>query len=115
MKHVPQLLVKTVTIANGATASDSTDISLFTLMGIEFPATMTGTGLTLTVSQDDSTYVTVYQGAGNVTITKQDGKLVLVSSTYKSLDGLGKYLKINSSGAEGAARTFKLYLAPRSL
>jgi hypothetical protein len=106
-------LVKTVTILDTATNSNSIDISKYTLVGIEFPAAMTGTGLTLQVSQDDSTFVTVYQGSGDVTIAKQNSKLVLIGSTLKTLEGLGKYLRVSSSGAEGADRTFKLYLVPR--
>lgn len=107
------LLVKNVTIANGGTNSTSVDISRHTLAGIEFPATLTGTGVTLQVSQDDSTFVTVYQGSGDVTITKQNSKVVMVGSTLKTLEGLGKYLRVVSSGAEGAERTLKLYLVPR--
>lgn len=108
--HREQILkVVSVTILSGATASSSTDISKYTLSAIEFPAAMTGTGLTLQVSQDDSTYVAVY----NVTITKQDDKVVLVGTTYNTLEGLGKYIKVISSGAEGADRSFKLYLTPR--
>lgn len=107
------LLIKNVTIANGGTNSTSVDISRHTLAGIEFPAALTGTGVTLQVSQDDSTFNTVYQGSGDVTITKQNSKLVMVGSTFKTLEGLGKYLRVVSSGAEGAERTLKLYLVPR--
>lgn len=107
------LKVTSVTIANGGTNSTSVDISRHTLVGIEFPATLTGTGVTIQVSQDDTTFATVYQGAGDVTITKQNSKLVLVGTTYAALEGLGKYLRVVSSGAEGAERTLKLYLAPR--
>lgn len=103
------LKVATVTIANGATASDAVDIAEYTLTGIEFPAALTGTGLTFQVSQDNSTFVDVH----NTTITKQNSKLVLVGTTYNALEGLGRYLKVVSSGAEGAARTIKLYLVPR--
>ena len=107
------LKVTSVTILSGATASDSVDTQRHTLTGIEFPATMTGTGLTLQVSQDNSTFVTVYQGAGDVTITKQNSKVVMVAATNKTIEGLGRYLRVVSSGAEGADRVFKLYLAPR--
>lgn len=108
------LKVQAVTILSGATASNTVDIQNYVLAGIEFPSAMTGTGLTLTVSQDDTTYVTAYQDASDVTITKQNSKLVMCGTTYRTLDGLGRYLRINSSGAEGADRTFKLYLVPRS-
>lgn len=107
------LSVQSVTIANGGTNSTAVDISKYALAGIEFPAALTGTGVTLQVSQDNSTFVTVYQASGDVTITKQNSKLVLVGATYKTLEGLGKYLRVVSSGAEGAERTLKLYLVPR--
>lgn len=107
------LFVQSVTIPNGSANSNAVDISKYTLAGIEFPATLTGTGVTLQVSQDNSTFSTVYQGAGDVTITKQNSKLVLVGSTFKTLEGLGKYLRLVSSGAEGADRILKLYLVPR--
>lgn len=108
------LKVSSIVISSGATASATIDMLNYVLVGIEFPATLTGTGLTLTVSQDDSTYVTVSQGGSDVTITKQNSKLVLVGSTYRTLEGLGRYLRLNSSGAEGADRTLKVYLVPRS-
>lgn len=113
MSDYVDLAVRTVTIANGAANSTSVDVSKYTLVGIEFPATLTGTGVTLQVSQDNSTFATVYQGSGDVTITKQNSKLVLVGNTYRSLEGLGKYLRVVSSGNEGADRSLKLYLVPR--
>jgi len=113
MKHVPVLRVETVTIANGATASSSVDASLYTLVGVEFPAALTGTGVTVQVSQDNTNFVAAYQGSGDVTFTKQNSKLVLAASS-KLLEGLGKYIRVVSSGAEGADRTLKLYLVPRA-
>lgn len=127
------LNVKTFTIANGATVSGSADTLPFidmhnyVLVGIEFPAAMTGTGITFQVSNDaavyDSygvlatapvTYVPVYQGASVVTITKQNSTLVLLGTTYRTLEGMGRYLQVVSQAAEGGARTFKAYLVPRS-
>lgn len=125
--------VVTFTIASGQTVSGSADtlpfldLTNYVLVGIEFPAAMTGTGVTFQVSNDSgvydtygalktapSTYVPVYQGAGVVTITKQNSTLVLLGTTYRSLDGMGKYLQVVSSGSEASARTFKAYLVPRS-
>jgi hypothetical protein len=109
----PLLRVSTVTIANGATASNSVDFKNHILTGIEFPAALTGTGVTIQVSQDEANWATVYQASGDVTIAKQNSKLVLVGTTLRSLEGLGRYLRVVSSGAEGAARTLKLYSVPR--
>lgn len=125
--------VVTFTIDNGQTVSGTADaqafidITNYVLVGIEFPATMTGTGVTFQVSNDTgvydsygavktapSTYVPVYQGSGVVTITKQNSTLVLVGTTYRALEGMGKYLQVVSQASEGAKRTFKAYLVPRS-
>jgi len=125
--------VVTFTIDNGQTVSGSADavpfidLTNYVLVGIEFPAAMTGTGVTFQVSNDSgvydtynnfktapTTYVPVYQGSGVVTITKQNSTMVLVGSTYRTLEGMGKYLQVVSQASEGAKRTFKAYLVPRS-
>lgn len=129
------LTVVPFTIASGATVSGSADtlpfidITNYVLVGIEFPAAMTGTGVTFQVSNDTTpydsygsyvaankpvNYVPVYQGAGVVTVTKQNSTLVLVGTTYRTLEGMGRYLQVVSQAAEGSARTLKAYLAPRS-
>lgn len=126
------LTVVPFTIASGQTISGSADaipfidVTNYVLVGIEFPAVMTGTGLTLQVSNDanvydsygaiankPTTYVPVYQGAGVVTIAKQASTLVMAGTTNRTLDGVGRYLQFVSSSSEGAARSFKAYLVPR--
>ena len=109
----PILRVSTVTIANGGTNSTSVDMQRHILTGIEFPAVLTGTGVTVQVSQDNSTFVAAYQGAGDITFTKQNSKLVMAAATLRTLEGLGRYVRVVSSGAEGAERTLKLYSVPR--
>ncbi len=125
--------VVTFTIDNGQTVSGSADakafidITNYVLVGIEFPATITGTGVSFQVSNDTgvydsygavlvnpTTYVPVYQNGSLVSITKQVTALVLVGTTYRSLEGMGKYLQVVSQASEGAKRTFKAYLVPRS-
>lgn len=120
------------TIANGSTTSGSADtlpfidLQNYVLVGVEFPATITGTALTLQVSNSanvfdtygnyttaPTNYVVVSQGGSDVTITKQNSKLVLVGATYRTLEGIGRYLQFVSSGSEGGARSFKAYLVPR--
>lgn len=103
--------VQSVTIPNGTATHTGIEITGYTLAGVEFPAALTGTGVTVQVSQDNSTFVDVYQGAGVVTFTKQNSKLVLNASGNLLL-GVGKYLRVASSGNEGADRILKLYLAP---
>ncbi len=109
----PILRVSTVTINNGVTVSSSVDMQRHILTGIEFPATLTGTGVTIQVSQDDSNWTTVYQGSADVTITKQNSKLVMLGTTLRSLEGLGRYVRVFSTNTEGATRTLKFYSVPR--
>lgn len=133
-KDLAVLKVLPFTIASGATVSGGSpdvlpfiDLSTYVLVGIEFPAAMTGTGVTFQVSNDAGvydtygnfkvapvTYVPVYQGSGVVTITKQNSTLVLLSTTERTLDVMGKYLQVVSQATEAAARTFKAYLVPRA-
>ena len=135
LRPVSDLKVVTFTIPNGQTTQGATgstdalpfiDLTNYVLVGVEFPATITGTGLTLQVSNDTgvyntygdlatapTTYVAVYQGSGVVTITKQNSSLVLVDTTFETLTGVGKYLQFVSQASEGAKRTFKAYLVPR--
>jgi hypothetical protein len=114
MKKEPVLRVATVTIANGATNSGAIDISKGTVVGIEFPAAMTGTGVTLqSAPTETGTYVTAYQGAADLAVVKQNSRLVL-NASHKLWEGLGPWLRLASSGAEGAERTFKVYISPRA-
>lgn len=107
-KIIPQLKVDSVTILNGATTSSAIDQLRHVITGIEFPAAMTGTGVTFQVSQDNTNWVDSTVSA----ITKTNSSLVQVGSTYRSLEGLGRYLRLKSSGAEGADRVFKIYSVP---
>lgn len=112
MKHIPVLNTPTLTIPDEGTQSDSVDVSLFDLAGVQFPASMAGTGITFQVSQDNSTFTTVYQGSGDLTLTKQNNKLVLFTAP---IAGLGKYLRIVSQASETSGPIlFKLYLVPRA-
>jgi len=123
LKVVPFTIDNGQTVSGSADAVPFIDLTNYVLVGIEFPATMTGTGLTLQVSNDSGVYdsygailaaPTTYVSVYNTTITKQNSSLVLVGSTYRTLDGVGKYLQLVSSTSEGAKRTFNAYLAPRS-
>lgn len=112
------LRVIPVLIPSGASVPGATgilDLQEYVLVGIEFPATFTGTGVTFKVNQDaGATWIPVYQGAGVLTVTKQLSTLVMLGTTFRSADGIGRYVQINSSGNEGQDSTVKAYLVPRS-
>lgn len=91
-----------VTIANGATVSDSHYFGDEVLSGIVTPASMTGTTLTFQVSDDNTTFFTLYDST-NVAIS------VTISSSrayaLNPLDFIGwQYMKIVSGTAETGAK-----------
>lgn len=124
------LNIVTFTIPSGQTTQGATgstdavpflDLTHYILAGIEFPTTTTGTTFTLQVSNDAGVYdsygalataPTTYVPVTGVSFTKATG-LVLTSSA-RALDAVGKYVQVISGSSEGALRTFKAHLVPRS-
>lgn len=104
---------QTVAIANGASNSDTVDLAKYVLAGIIFPATLTGTAVTIQISQDQSTYNTVSRGGSDISVSFVASKAVLIDTGYQTLEGLGRYLRVVSNGTEGAARSLVLILVPR--
>lgn len=94
------------TIANGATSSEAMDLRGLALVGVQFPATFTGTTVTFTMSDSFAgTYVPVYNSAGAISYTIAQARYYAIDP--KDFHGI-RFLKIVSGSAEGGARTVKL-------
>lgn len=97
----------TATIANGATTSGAVDLKNKTLVGIEFPAALTGTSVSFTVARHGSTtFLPLYTSAGtrvSVTFTASS-HIGLLASDFAGCE----QVKIVSSASEGAERSITL-------
>lgn len=85
-------------IANGGTTSNSIKVGAYNALTLYAPAALTGT-VNIQASDDDSTFYDIKSGGSSVTIAANDA---LPLGTIGS-----KFMRLKSSGAEGAARTFK--------
>lgn len=97
-----------VVIANGATTSGQFRVAEYNRGSIQVPAAITGASYTLEVSNDGSTWDALKVAAGTAVSSVNwaaDDILPLPSSVFDCL-----YARIVSAGAEGAARTFKVFL-----
>jgi hypothetical protein len=101
----------TATIANGASLSGAVNLSGWTLIGIDMPASWTAANLTLQASVDNSTWDNVFDSLGTeVTITAAASRFILLNpADFVSV----RYLKVRSgtSGTpvnQGGARTITL-------
>ncbi len=101
--------LRTVTIANGQTTSDSVPIGDGVPVGLKMPAAFTGVSITFQGSVDEgATFSPLYDSSGAaVTVTVGTSRLIaleavnLVACTH---------IKLVSSGAEGADRTLTLIM-----
>jgi len=93
------------TIADTETSTDAIDLNGKKLVGIEFPATMTGT--TVSIQQCESeggTYTDVYDFYGTaVSVPVVDGYIPVDPTIFVG----PAFIKIVSDAAEGADRTLK--------
>lgn len=107
----PFLAVTTATIANGQTTSSAIDLSGTTLVGIQLPASFTGTSLTFQAATTaGGTYQTVIDGSGT-TISRaiSQGRYL----TLNPIDFAGiQFLKVVSSASEGGQRNLELISRP---
>jgi hypothetical protein len=101
----------TVTIDNGASLSGAVNLSGWTLIAIDMPASWTAANLTLQASIDNSTWDNVFDSLGTeVTITAAASRFILLNpADFVSV----RYLKVRSgtSGTpvnQGGARTITL-------
>lgn len=97
------------TIANGATTSDALDMGanpdpLGGLAGFMIPASFTGTAITFSVSNDDSTYAALYNSNTQLSITVSTSRAFGFTADQRSLLSAWRYVKLVSGSAEGGAR-----------
>lgn len=92
----------TLTIANNATTSDAMDARGYAVFGLVIPSAFTGTSITFTVSDDNTTFQALYD-ASNAQVTVP----VAVSRSYDLPAELASwpYWKIVSGSSEGGARS----------
>ena len=95
---VASTYVYELTIASGATQSDHFRLTGDNIIGILFPAAMTGTSLTVEVSFDGSSFHALTGVSLGVTV---DEALEVASSTIFGWP----FVRFVSSAAEGAERT----------
>ena len=82
----------------------------YLLSGIEFPAAMTGTAITIDHSLDNSTWVDVFETDGTeVSYTVSAGNLIRLDPSGWAFAAEG-WLRITSNGTEAADRSLKVYL-----
>lgn len=103
-----KVLTKTVVITSGGTVSSTSAMANYALVGITFPAAMTGTTVTFKGSTaSGGTFVPVYNSSGQVSYT-------IAASRYYAIDPkdfLGTlYLQVVSGSSEGADRSLVLHL-----
>ena len=95
-------------IASSDTTGAEVDLVGTQLVGFIMPAAITGTSITITMSDDTGgTFVTVQDGAG------ADLSFAVAASKYIPIPSLAlttglRYIKIVSNASEGAQRTIKL-------
>ena len=101
-----------VTIASGATASDTLDIVGLSVCGFVLPATFTGTAVTFqTAISPTATFQTLYDTTNTaIGATVTQGRNYSVNPANFAA---WRYVKIVSGSAEGGART--IYLACRQI
>lgn len=80
-----------------------------TIVGIETPAALTGTALTFTVSNDDSTYLPLYD-AGGILVTIPVGTSRHIALDPADFMSVG-WVKVVSNATESGARVIKLLVA----
>lgn len=99
-----------VNIANGASASNAVGVASGVVVGVQFPATMTGTSVTLTSSEtQDGTYRAHYISTGTaIAIPFFASSVVQINAN--DVSAIGQWVKIVSNGTEGASRDLKLII-----
>ncbi|HBY62160.1 MAG TPA: hypothetical protein DEH78_20260 [Solibacterales bacterium] len=113
-----QALSTTVVIANAASLSAAGSGKLNKIKAIGIPAAWTAAALTFQVSKDNSTFMNLYDAAGEVSIASAAvvaSGVVGLSDNLQAILGEWPYFKIRSGTAgtpvaQGADRTLTVYL-----
>ena len=110
-QYPPFLCSVSATIASSQTTSDAVDLAGTTLVGIQLPASLTGTALSFeAATTSGGTYQQVIGGGGNVlSKTVSGGKFLSLDPA--EFAGV-QFLKIVSDASEGAERTLELITRP---
>lgn len=97
----------TAVIAASGTTSNAVDLEENDLVGVIFPASMTGTSVTITMAASlTGTYNTHYDQSGSaVTISVVNGSAAIDNLAHTA--GL-RFIKLVSNGTEAAERTITL-------
>lgn len=102
----------TTTIASGQTTTPAIQLSSYTLAGVQFPSSMTGTSLTIYTSNDTASASfkqVMYEGSAvTISVTADKYNQIQPSKVY----GLLRYIKLVSSSTEASSRTLVLFLRP---
>lgn len=100
---------ETVTITSGNTASSAADCGNMALVGIQFPATVTGATVGVTYcGTSDGTFIDVVNSSGvAISYTASDGDVVSVDAADLLFAGSG-FIKLVSASAEAADREITL-------
>jgi hypothetical protein len=97
-----------IDVSEDATNSSGVQCDGLLLSGIQFPATMTGTELTLDFSFDGSTWVDVVETNNTeVTYTVSPGNVVRVDPSGWAFAAIG-FLRVTSGSSEAADRQINL-------
>src|SRR5574343_182709 len=101
----------TITVATSTTVSAAVDLAGCVLVGIQMPATFTGTALTFQAATTlTGTYQAVYGTGGSaVSYTVANSRFIAVDPA--ALMGV-RFLKVVSGSAEGANRDIELIVRP---
>lgn len=95
-------------IASSGTKTAAINLGGFSLCGIIFPTTFTGTAVTFEVSDAiDGTFVPLKSGTGGSSLSYTVVQATFAAIDPKDFQGV-QFLKVVSGSAEGAARTLKL-------
>ena len=95
-----------VTIASGATASDAFATYGYRWIAVEMPAAITGTAMALHgANHEGATFKALIDAGGAVSESTSASQIVLFGEVVVT-----PWMKLVSNGAEGAARTYRVYL-----
>lgn len=108
----PPYMTQTATIANGQTTSNAIDKLHYRITALHMPAAFTGASISFLAAPTASgTYQQVVDEAGApIAVTATAGKVIALDQIAPELSSL-RFIKLVSSGAEGADRAIILELA----